>query len=65
MVIVLVTKGKNESVDYAKVMLFEKKTEAIRFCADTNTGKKKYWANADILENGEEVELCQPDYEIE
>ena len=61
-VIVLVTEGKHESVDYAKIATFENRIAALEFCKANNTGRKKHWKKAEIIEDGEQVELCQPDY---
>lgn len=61
MTIVLVTKGKHECVDYAKVMLFDDETFAESFCESVRTGKVKYWTDAQIVNAGEEVELIRPE----
>lgn len=61
MIIVLVTTGKHESVDTAKVRLFEERFQAEDFCKATSTGKRKYWQNAEIVREHEVVELCQPE----
>lgn len=62
-VIVLITRGKHDSVDYAQVVLFETIGAAQTFCKEKCTGRKKYWTDAVIVRNGEEVELMQPDWE--
>lgn len=61
MIIVLVTEGKHDSVDYATVKLFEERFQAEDFCKTANTGKQKYWRSAEILRDGEQIELCQPE----
>lgn len=58
-IIVLKTRGKHESVDYASVHLFNSLTEAQNFCAKENTGRIKYWTNAQIVDDGESIELEQ------
>lgn len=58
--LVLVTEGKHESVDYAKVVTFASKLAALGFCEANNTGRTKYWKKAEIVEDGERVELLQP-----
>ena len=62
-VIVLVTKGKHETVDYAQVMIFNTACLAEIYCKQTNTGKEKYWVKAEIVGEGKEIELCQPEEE--
>lgn len=59
-IIVLITEGKHESVDCATVRLFLTSAEAVAFCNQKNTGKQKYWTKAEILEDGERVDLMQP-----
>ena len=61
--IVLLTEGKHESVDYATVVLFNDRVAAIRFCKQMNTGKEKYWKNAEVVEDRVRVALGQPDWE--
>lgn len=58
--IVLITEGKRESVDYATIRLFSTLSEAQDFSHNTSTGRIKYWTNAEILQDGEKVDLCQP-----
>lgn len=60
-VIVLVTRGKRESVDYAKVLLYETPQLAREACQRMNTGPKKYWTRADIVQDAEEIELSSPE----
>ncbi len=60
-IIVLVTRGKHESVDYAGVYLFDNMGDAQKFCKSKNTGKIKYWTKAEIIPNGIEIELSHPD----
>ena len=62
-IIVLVTEGKNESVDFAKVATFGNRIAALEFCKANSTGRTKYWKKAEIIEDGERVELCQPDHD--
>ncbi len=61
-VIVLVTEGKHESVDYVKVMLFDNRTLALEFCKVNNRGPKKNWVYAEIIDAGTRIELGQADY---
>lgn len=63
MIIVLVTNGKHESVDYAKIRMFESTWQADEFISSVSTGKCKYWTYAQIVEEFEQVELCEPDWE--
>lgn len=60
MIIVLVTTGKHESVDTAKVRLFDERWEAEDYCKNINTGKQKYWINAEIVQDSVPIELAQP-----
>lgn len=60
MYIVLVTRGKHESVDYVTVKLFEEYVEAVAFCRINNTGKGKHWVNAEFVCEGTELELTPP-----
>jgi hypothetical protein len=64
MIIVLVTTGKHESVDTAKIRLFEERFQAEDYCNLMNSGKMKYWKYAQIVKDGEQVELEQP-YKID
>lgn len=59
--IVLETSGKHESVDFAKVYVFERRSDAEAHIAAVCTGRTKYWRHADIVGEGEEVELRQPE----
>lgn len=61
MFIVLVTSGKHDSVMYAQVHLHYSKTEAEKFCLEMRSGKVKYWTKAEILDDGEEIELTYPE----
>ena len=61
MFIVLVTSGKNESVESVQVRLHYSKTEAEKFCLEMRSGKVKYWTKAEIVDDGEEVELTKPE----
>lgn len=56
--IVLVTKGKNDSVDYVKVVLFDNKEDANTFVSLSCTGKQKHWQHAEIVREDEQVDLC-------
>ena len=62
-VIVLVTKGKRESVEFATVRLFDSVTNANAFVEEVRTGPVKHWTHAEILRDDEEVELCMPEGE--
>jgi hypothetical protein len=59
-VVVLVTEGKNENVDFATVVTLGSYAEAEEFCKANNTGAKKYWKKAEIVSDGEQIELCNP-----
>ena len=63
-IIVLVTEGRDDSADYAKVVLFDTKQEAEVFI-DTVSSKErtKYWTQAEIVYNKEQVRLCSPDFD--
>jgi hypothetical protein len=61
MVIVLVTSGEHESVDYASVNLFDSESDALGFCLKQNTGPQKYWVKAEFVNQCESIELCQPE----
>jgi hypothetical protein len=60
-VIVLETKGKRESIDYAKVLLFDDPLLAAQYVQRVNTGPVKYWVKAEVVRDGEEVELFMPE----
>ena len=53
-IIVLETSGKNESVDYVRIKLFESKEEAEAYCiANTDEPKdQRYWNYCEIVEEG-------------
>ncbi len=61
-ILVLVTMGKQESVDAAKMRCFDDVTTAQAFVDETNRdqGTLKYWSHAEILKDGEYVELFNP-----
>ena len=59
--IVLITRGKWDSVDYAEVRTFDDVETARIFCTKVNTGHQKYWTSAEIVNEGEEIELRQPE----
>jgi hypothetical protein len=61
MYIVLETQGKNETVAFARVHIFDTRIKAEVFIDQTNTGKYTYWRKAELVSNGEEVELKQPE----
>ena len=61
MIIVLVTTGKHESVDYAKVRLFEERFQAEEYCKQISTGKQKHWTDAVIVDDSVTVEIGQPE----
>ena len=61
MVIVLETSGKHESVDYATVRVFDTLEEANDYCHGVATGLVKYWTEAIVVQNGEKIELSQPE----
>lgn len=58
--IVIETSGKHDSVDFAKVYLFQHRSDAEAHIAAVCTGKTKYWRNAEIVSEGKEIELMQP-----
>lgn len=58
-VIVLVTEGKHESVDYVTVFMFDTEDEASKFCKEKSTGKQKYWIDACIVLLGDKIYLMQ------
>lgn len=60
-VIVLETKGKHESVDEAKVLLFNDPLIAAQYIQKVNTGPIKYWTKAEVVRDGERVELYMPE----
>lgn len=62
-IIVLVTEGKHDSVDYVTVLTFDDNMSALKFCKANSTGKQKYWQNAEIVKSGQKVDLGQPDFE--
>lgn len=61
-IIVLQTSGKFESVDSAKVLLFEDEQKALEYCS-RKTKPGKYWTKAEIVEAGKEIDLISPDDE--
>lgn len=63
--IVLVTKGKRESVDYAMIKLFYNKKEALEFIKNTNDIGKKYWTKAEVMFDGAESELVDGYHDYE
>ena len=62
--LVTVIEGKNESVDYVTFKIFTNKEEAVDFIIGTNANysiEKKYWTYAEIVSNGERIELTRPE----
>lgn len=60
--LVLVTSGKNEKVDYVTIRTFDTPEEAQVFVDSfTPHHHKKYWYTAQIVGEGEEVELLRPE----
>ena len=57
-IIVLETSGKNESVDYVRIKLFENKEEAVSYCISNTDNPKdeKHWSYCEIVEEGETYE---------
>lgn len=60
-VIVLVTRGKHDTVTFAKVLLYETPQLAREACQRMNTGRQKHWTSADIVQEAEEIELSRPE----
>jgi hypothetical protein len=53
--IVLITKGKRESLESIEVRLFDRYSEAEKFCNDNNDDiEEKYWTYCDIIKDGKE-----------
>lgn len=63
MSIVLITTGKHESVYTAEVRIFSYQRAAEEFCEKTSTGYTKHWVNAEIVADGEKIDLSQPEEE--
>jgi hypothetical protein len=63
-IIVLVTAGKHERVDYAKIIHFDTLSEAQDFVDVSCTGKQKHWQIAQIVNVGAFVELCPPEEDM-
>jgi len=61
MAIVLITTGKHESVDTAEIRIFSYLGAAESFCKKISTGPKKYWTDAQIIEEGVEISLYMPE----
>jgi len=56
-IIVLETSGKNESVDFVRIKLFESKEEAdVYSIENTDLTSKKYWNYCEIIEEGQTYE---------
>jgi len=63
MILVLVTNGKNDSVDYVKVVTFQERFLAEKYITHISTDLYcKHWIKAKIVKEGEQVELY-PTYE--
>ena len=63
-ILVLVTEGKNESVDRVIVRTFPSREEANHFVNTTNLKycpDQKHWVYAEIVRDGEMVELIRPE----
>lgn len=61
MIIVLKTGGKNDCTDSVCVKFFKTKDNARQYCEDLNTecADLKYWARAEIIEEGKTYELTR------
>ena len=60
-VFVLETSGKNESVDYAKVLTFSDVETANNYCDFITTGYCRNWIKAEVISLNVSYELTQPD----
>ena len=60
--VVLHTEGKQGSVDFAKVVLFDNFEDANKYCSDHDTGYRKYWVKCEIVGVEELIELEPPEY---
>lgn len=60
MTLVLETEGKGDSVDYARVLIFQSKEEAEEYVSGVPQIKEKYWKKAEIIAPGAKVELSSP-----
>lgn len=63
-VLVLVTEGKNESVDRAIVRTFQSREDANVYVNTINekySPEQKHWVYADIIRDGEVIELIRPE----
>jgi hypothetical protein len=58
--IVIVTTGKREDVDAASIHTFDSREKAEAFCTKT-ISPGKYWTNAQIVNEGKEIELGRPE----
>lgn len=59
-VLVLITAGKNESVDYVTIREMEY-MEAVNYCMVNSTGRQKHWQECQIIQLDQTVEVCQPE----
>ena len=64
MFIVLKTEGKHESVDYATILTFDNFQKANEYCEKVSTGKQKHWVKAEVMYEGNTIELMQPEDEL-
>lgn len=60
-VIVLVTRGSHEFVDYVFIMLFDTYEKANSYCLQMSTGKVKHWCKAEIVDECVPIVLEQPE----
>ena len=56
MVVVLVTKGKREDIDDVCIRIFDTELDAKSFIKEVDTGPKKYWTKAQIVEDNQSVD---------
>ncbi len=61
-VLVLITNGKYESVDYVTVREMERH-EAGNYCMVNSTGRQKHWRECEIIRLDQTVSVGQPDYD--
>ena len=59
-VLVLITAGRNESVDYVTVREMEKQ-EAETYCFTGSTGRQKHWRECQIIRLNQTIEVGQPE----
>ena len=58
----MITTGKHDSVHTVKIRTFKTRAEA-EACVDSHVYNReaKNWVSAEIVLDGEEVEMCRPD----